>query len=81
MPLTCTSCAAMLGDQSVEEINASCFCISLQPEAIRQALAASLGDDDLIALISERCPHLFFRSAGVSFQSTFVRNGGTSLRS
>jgi hypothetical protein len=42
-----------------EQLNAACFCISLEPEELRRALEAALGSPELVALIDERCPHLF----------------------
>lgn len=51
--LTC--CA----DKNVDALNAGCFCVSLDKEAIRQSLASELGDEDLVTLTEERCPYVF----------------------
>lgn len=42
-----------------EKLNSQCFCISLDGEALKHALAAELGSADLVALVEERCPYLF----------------------
>jgi hypothetical protein len=51
-----------------ERLNSNCFCISLDEAELRQALEAELGSSELLALIEERCPHLF--SARPVFTST-----------
>jgi len=40
-------------------LNTSCFCISLDAGALREALIAELGCANLLALVEERCPYLF----------------------
>jgi hypothetical protein len=42
-----------------QQRNANCFCISLNEAELRQALETALGSPELLALIDERCPHLF----------------------
>lgn len=42
-----------------EQRNSNCFCISLDEDKLRQALETALGSHELLALIEERCPHLF----------------------
>lgn len=54
-----------------EKLNSKCFCISLDGDALRQALAAELGSPDLLALVEERCPYLF------SAQPVFVSDSQT----
>lgn len=43
----------------IESLNANCFCISLDRDALRQAIDADPASSGLAALIEERCPHLF----------------------
>ncbi len=40
-------------------MNRQCFCMSLDPAALRAALASQLGSPDLVELVEERCPYLF----------------------
>jgi hypothetical protein len=40
-------------------LNAGCYCVSLDQEALRQALASEMGEPGLFELLQERCPHLF----------------------
>lgn len=44
---------------SVEALNEGCFCVSVDRNAIREALSSELGTGDLFALTEERCPHVF----------------------
>jgi hypothetical protein len=44
---------------SMERLNSECFCISLEPSALRQALASEVGEPGLFELIQQRCPYLF----------------------
>ena len=44
---------------AIESINSDCFCITLDPAALRRALQSQLQQPDLFDLIKERCPHLF----------------------
>lgn len=46
-------------DFDVGLLNAKCFCISLDSEALRRALESELGHPGLARLIEQRCPHLF----------------------
>ncbi|MBA5606690.1 hypothetical protein H3H36_15130 [Duganella sp. FT3S] len=39
--------------------NSACFCVSLDEEALRQALETQLGQPDIHALVRARCPYLF----------------------
>jgi hypothetical protein len=43
----------------IEALNADCFCVSLDREALRQAVDGDPAARGLSALIEERCPHLF----------------------
>ena len=40
-------------------LNSHCFCVSLDHDALRGALASELGSPELLALVEERCPYLF----------------------
>lgn len=42
-----------------QRMNSGCYCVSLDRDALRQALEAQLGSQALVALIEERCPFLF----------------------
>lgn len=59
MPTTCISCAGKLADQAIESINRQCFCISLEPDAVKKTLESSLESHEVFDLIAQRCPHLF----------------------
>jgi len=43
----------------IESLNSDCFCITLDPAALRRALQSQLQQPDLFDLITERAPHLF----------------------
>ncbi|TAK81924.1 MAG: hypothetical protein EPO20_22870 [Betaproteobacteria bacterium] len=43
----------------IEALNTDCFCVSLDREALRQAIDDDPAARGLSALIEERCPHLF----------------------
>jgi hypothetical protein len=43
-------------------LNSGCFCISLDPAALRRALESEIGQAGLFELIQERCPYLFATS-------------------
>ena len=43
----------------IETLNTECFCVSLDPAALRRALEADPAACGLHQLIEERCPHLF----------------------
>jgi hypothetical protein len=42
-----------------ERLNSTCFCSSLDREALKHALADELGGEDVYALVEQRCPYLF----------------------
>lgn len=42
-----------------ERLNSHCYCVSLDRDALHQALASELGSPALLALVEERCPYLF----------------------
>ncbi len=44
---------------ATESLNSDCFCITLDPAALRRALQSQLQQPDLFDLIRARCPHLF----------------------
>jgi hypothetical protein len=43
----------------IEAMNSDCFCVSLDRDALRQAIEADPSVQGLSALIEARCPHLF----------------------
>ncbi|MBW4049043.1 MAG: hypothetical protein HIU89_14265, partial [Proteobacteria bacterium] len=43
----------------IERLNRDCFCISLDRQALAQALESELGQPGLYALIQQRNPHMF----------------------
>lgn len=45
--------------KTVEMLNDTCFCVSLDQAALRQALANETDDDGLFHLLEERCPYVF----------------------
>ncbi len=55
--MTEDSCGAQ-GD-AVAALNSSCFCISLDTEALRSELGTDPGTREVYPLIEQRCPHLF----------------------
>ncbi len=44
---------------SIERLNAGCFCVSLDPGALDEALRQEFGSAEIVALVRERCPYLF----------------------
>lgn len=54
-----------------ERMNSTCFCVSLDQAALRDALASELGSPELLALVEERCPYLF------SARPVFISNSQT----
>lgn len=42
-----------------ERLNKDCFCLSLDPNILRQALLDELKSTELINLVEQRCPYLF----------------------
>ncbi|SDH63276.1 hypothetical protein SAMN05216603_11175 [Pseudomonas benzenivorans] len=57
--LSSAAVAAALAGVSIETLNSRCFCISLDPRALRQALESTLGQPGLFELVQQRCPYLF----------------------
>ncbi|GAC06228.1 hypothetical protein [Paraglaciecola chathamensis] len=51
--------AASPDPDSIEVLNSECFCLSLDTEALRQALESEIGQPGLFDLIQQRCPYLF----------------------
>lgn len=47
------------GAVGVEELNAGCFCVSVDEHRLTQALETELGSPEIANLVRERCPHLF----------------------
>ena len=43
----------------IEVLNSECLCISLDMQALRQALESEIGEPGLFELIQQRCPYLF----------------------
>jgi len=43
----------------IETLNRECFCVSLDPDALRRAIEADPAAHGLHRLIEERCPHVF----------------------
>ena len=43
----------------IEILNSECFCISLDPDSLRNSLDSEIGQPGLFDLIQQRCPHLF----------------------
>ena len=56
---SCQSCSDPLPVQAIELLNSKCFCISLQEGALRLALKEELAAPDIVAMLEERCPHVF----------------------
>ena len=44
---------------SADEMNRGCACITLEQDALRQALESELGDQGLYELVAQRCSHVF----------------------
>lgn len=42
-----------------DQFNRACFCVSLDADALKHALAIELDSPELVALVEERCPYLF----------------------
>jgi hypothetical protein len=57
--LSTATAAAALAGVSIEALNSRCFCVSLDPEALRGALESALGQPGLFELVKQRCPYLF----------------------
>ena len=59
MPDPSIAAAASPDPDSIEVLNSECFCLSLDTEALRQALESEIGQPGLFDLIQQRCPYLF----------------------
>jgi len=59
MPDLSVAAAASPDPASIEVLNSECFCLSLDTEALRQALESEIGQTGLFDLIQQRCPYLF----------------------
>ncbi len=57
--LSNSEATAALAGVSIEALNSRCFCISLDPAALRDALESTLGQPGLFELVQQRCPYLF----------------------
>ncbi|WP_256573150.1 hypothetical protein [Pseudomonas sp. CC6-YY-74] len=57
--LSKAAATAAVAGVSIETLNSHCFCISLDPEALRRALESTLGQPGLFELVQQRCPYLF----------------------
>jgi hypothetical protein len=49
-------------DSVITALNEGCFCVSLDQQALREAMESTLGEPGLMALLEERCPHAFSSS-------------------
>lgn len=59
-PMSGLPIAAALPDPDlIEVLNSECFCLTLDTEALRQALESEIGQPGLFDLIQQRCPYLF----------------------
>lgn len=54
---------------SIDSLNAGCFCVSLDADALSRALQAEVGSPEILRLVQERCPYLF------SARPVFVSHG------
>lgn len=50
---------AGLAPDRVEQLNDTCFCVSLDSSALAEALESELGEPGLFELLRQRCPYLF----------------------
>ena len=46
-------------NQTADALNEGCFCITLNRDALRGALASTVGAPDLFAMIEQHCPYVF----------------------
>jgi hypothetical protein len=44
---------------TIEALNAGCFCVSLDEDALTRGLQAELGSPEILQLVRERCPYVF----------------------
>ena len=49
--------AELLASAASERLNAECFCVGLDADAVREALDSGIGKPGLRALLEERCPY------------------------
>jgi hypothetical protein len=59
VPPAAVHASALQGTASIDELNAGCFCASLDPQALERALAEEAGSPEIERLIREQCPYLF----------------------
>jgi hypothetical protein len=59
LPVTAADTVKSSVPSSIEVLNSECFCISLDTQALRQALESEIGEPGLFELIQQRCPYLF----------------------
>ncbi|WP_332813094.1 hypothetical protein [Ramlibacter sp.] len=57
--LTASALAAGGEPVSIETLNAGCFCVSLDTDALSLALQQACGSAEIVQLVRERCPYLF----------------------
>lgn len=50
---------SLLADATSERLNAECFCVRMDLDAMRDALERDVGTPGLFELLRDRCPHLF----------------------
>lgn len=60
-------------DQSADQRNAECRCVSLEREAFRKALRQQLDDDLLYRMLIDERPHLFAESVVFVAESSILR--------
>ena len=58
---------------SIERLNSECFCLSLDTQALKQALESEIGQAGLFELIEQRCPYLFATRPVFVSQSNMTR--------
>jgi len=46
-------------ESATNDLNAGCFCVSLDDDALARALEAEFGSPEIVRLVRERCPYLF----------------------
>ena len=58
-PASSGSCSNRFAGCAIESLNSDCFCITVDPAALRHALKSQTPQPDVLELIEARCPHLF----------------------
>ena len=53
------ACAAASPSAASERLNAECFCVGLDDDALRAAIEAASPQPGFLALLQERCPYAF----------------------